>query len=146
MVAEAVGLAASVAGLVTLGLQLTCGILKYVDAFESRQKDLDFVREQSDALKATLLAVGEGLHSQGQSGEVIAAVTQSMQSFAKELSSLQELHSDFADCGSQDWTAQVENKKKKFAYAFNRPKIQELGQRLQKASDTLQLALNALGL
>ncbi|KAL1854334.1 hypothetical protein Daus18300_011520 [Diaporthe australafricana] len=73
-------------------------------------------------------------------------MVQSMQLFTKELSSVEALHAELSDCSRQNLTGRLENQKKKLTYAFNRPKIRELGQRLQKASDALQLALSVLGL
>ena len=52
--AEAVGLAASVAGLLSLGLQITGGIATYLDALESRQDELASIKRQNDALSAAL--------------------------------------------------------------------------------------------
>lgn len=146
MAAESIGLAASFAGLVSLGLQITRGIVQYVDAFESRQKDLDFVRDENEALHATLRVVNTSLGAHGQSQEVTAAADLNMQLLKKELDSVKALYTDLADRNGQNWTIRLDNKKKRFTYAFNRSKIQELGQRLQKASNALQLTLNAMDL
>ncbi|KAF9880622.1 hypothetical protein CkaCkLH20_01664 [Colletotrichum karsti] len=146
MAAESVGLAASVGGLVSLGLQIAGGILKYVDAFESRQDDLEFVRTNSEALKATLRVIETWANSPGQGPEAIAAATRSMQLFEMELCNVKALHDELADLDGPDWTSRLANKKKKLTYAFSRPKIQGLGQRLQKATNALQLTLNGLGL
>lgn len=146
MAAESIGLAASFAGLVSLGLQITGGIVQYIDAFESRQKELDFLRHQNEALYATLRVVNAWLGSHGQSGEVTAAADLSMQLLQEELESVKVLYTELADRNGQNWAVRLDNKKKRFTYAFSRSKIQELGQRLQKASNALQLTLNALGL
>lgn len=146
MAAESVGLAASIAGIVSLGLEIVGGIIKYVDAVENRQGELESVSRQSKALNAILVEADSMLSSHSQSGAVSDAVAQSMRLFKEELSRLQELHTDLADSDSQGWTARLENKKKKATYAFKRSRIQELGLRLQKAGDALQLTLNVLGL
>jgi len=146
MAAESVGLAASVAGLVSLGLQIAGGIIKYVDAFENRQEELSFVKRESEVLKTVLLEVDAQLRSHGQSGNGPDAVVQSMTLFKEELSCVQALYTNLVDSDPQSWIARLENKKKKATYAFNRVKIQELGLRLQKAGDALQLTLNVLSL
>ncbi|KAF4476158.1 hypothetical protein CGGC5_v015384 [Colletotrichum fructicola Nara gc5] len=56
MAAESVGLAASVAGLLSLGLQVTEGIVKYVDAFDCRQEDLAWAKLRNDSLRTNYLA------------------------------------------------------------------------------------------
>ncbi|KAI1377172.1 hypothetical protein F4677DRAFT_415538 [Hypoxylon crocopeplum] len=147
MAAEGVGLAASVAGLLSLGLQITSGIVKYLDAFENRQEELAYVRQQNDALTATLLAIETASSDfQGQRPEFTAAVSQSIQSCETELNAAEALRVDLADCDRSTWTTRLENKKKKLTYAFHRSKVQQLAQRLQQANEVLQLALTGLGL
>lgn len=146
MAAESVGLAASIGGIVSLGLTITGGIIKYVDAFENRQKELDFVSRQNEVLKSVLLELDGYLSSHGQSGAVPDAAAQSMQLFERELNHVKALHSELADSPTQCWTSRLRNRKKRVTYAFDRSKIQELGQQLQKAGDVLQLTLNVLGL
>lgn len=146
MAAESVGLAASIGGIVSLGLTITGGIIKYVDAFENRQEELNFVSRQNEALKAVLLALERHLSSHGQSAALPDAVAQGMQLFEGELNHVKALHSDLADSHPQSWTSRLKNRKKRVTYAFNRSKIQELGLQLQKAGDALQLTLNVLGL
>ncbi|XXH05703.1 hypothetical protein Hte_012138 [Hypoxylon texense] len=131
MAAESVGLAASVAGLLSLGLQITSGIVKYLDGFESRQEELGYVRQQNDAVKATLLAIETTSSGfQGQHPEFTAAVSQNIQSCKRELDVVKALHADLADCDRSTWTIRLENKKKKLTYAFHRPKLQQLAQEI----------------
>ena len=145
--AEAVGLTASVSGLFSLGLQVTGGIVKYLDAFESRQEELAYVRQHNDALKATLLAINTALlNFQNQSPELTAAVTQTVLSCKKELCAVEVLRVDLADGDGSTWTTRLKNKKKKFTYPFHRSKVQQLAQRLQQANEVLQLALHGLEL
>ncbi|KAG8161246.1 hypothetical protein KVR01_009510 [Diaporthe batatas] len=144
MVAESVGLAASVAGLVSLGLQVTGGIVKYLDAFESRQDDLAFVKQQNEALRTSLQAIEEYVVAPGSSPEVAAAVSGSMQSFEGALDRIEKLYPELVDSGGKSWTSRLDNRRKRFTYPFNRSKVQQLGQQLEKARGTLQLTLNAL--
>ncbi|POS75691.1 hypothetical protein DHEL01_v205908 [Diaporthe helianthi] len=146
MAAESVGLAASVAGLVSLGLQVTGGIFKYVDAFENRQEDLEFVRQQNEVLRATLEAINESVVDQNPSPELTATIHDSMKLFKKELDKIENLYPKLVDSGGSGWTSRLDNRRKRFTYPFKRPKVQELGQQLQKAGTTLQLTLNAIDL
>lgn len=138
------GLAASVAGLVSLGLQVTGGILKYVDAFESREQDLALVRQQNEALRTTLQVIEEYVVAHGLSPELAATVSRSMQSFEKALERIESLYPDLVDSGGKSWTSRLGNRKRRFTYPFNRSKVQELGRQLETARGTLQLTLNAL--
>ncbi|OHF02485.1 hypothetical protein CORC01_02180 [Colletotrichum orchidophilum] len=145
--AESVGLAASVAGLVSLGLQITGGIVKYLDAFEGRHDELTSVKEQNDNLTVTLRAMQTTLSGlQHQNPEVTTAVAQNIQSCEKELSAVEALCENLSDGDGKTWPKRLMNNKKKLTYAFHQSKLQHLAQRLQQAHGILQLAMANLGL
>lgn len=146
MAAESIGLAGSVAGLVSFGLQVTGGIFKYVDALQNRQGDLAFVEQQNQALMTTLKVIDEYLAANGPSPEVAATISGSMQLFEKALRRIENLHPELVDSGGKSWASRLDNRKKRFTYPFKKAKIQELGMQLETARGTLQLALNALDL
>ncbi|KXH29764.1 hypothetical protein CSIM01_05530 [Colletotrichum simmondsii] len=147
MAAESVGLAASVAGLLSLGLQITGGIVKYMDAFEGRDEELRNVRKQNDNLGVTLHAMKTVLASlQGQSPAVAAAVDQNIRSCEEDLRALEALCIELSDHAGSTWTTRLENKKKKVTFAFHRPKLRDLELQLQKAHGALQLIQSILGL
>ncbi|KAF6823584.1 hypothetical protein CMUS01_10622 [Colletotrichum musicola] len=148
MAAEGLGLAASVAGLTSLGLQITGGIVKYVDAFKGRREELEFVRRQNEALATTLRAFEQSsTFPTGQSTEVEAAAAANMQLFMAELNGVKALHDELADNrDDRSLATRWQNKKKQVTYAFSQPKVQELGRRLEKATNALQLAMSVMGL
>ncbi|KAJ3943678.1 uncharacterized protein N0V96_006608 [Colletotrichum fioriniae] len=126
MAAESVGLAASVAGLLSLGLQITGGIIKYMDAFEGRDDELRNVKKQNDNLAGTLRA---------------------MKTVCEEdLQAIEALCIKLSDRAGSTWTSRLENKKKKVTFAFHRNKLRDLELQLQKAHCTLQLIQSSLGL
>ncbi|KAK1719638.1 hypothetical protein BDP67DRAFT_129505 [Colletotrichum lupini] len=147
MAAESVGLAASVAGLLSLGLQIAGGIVKYVDAFEGRDEELRNVKKQNDNLAATLRAMKTVLAGlQGQSLVVTAAVDRNIRSCEEDLHAVEALCIELSDRAGSSWTNRLENKKKKATFAFHRPKLRDLELRLQEAHGTLQLIQGSLGL
>lgn len=147
MAAEGLGLAASVSGLVSLGLQLTAGIFKYVDAFENRQEDLVNLKRQNDALSDSLRAIETASSSfQGQHPNFIAVVTQNLESCKQELNTAKALSDELSDGDRSTLTMRLKNQKKKLTYAFHRSKVQQLAQRLQQANAILQLSLAGLEL
>ncbi|KAF6800965.1 hypothetical protein CSOJ01_12099 [Colletotrichum sojae] len=130
MAAESVGLAASVAGLVSLGLQIAGGIVKYVDASKGRREELELVRRQNEALIAALRAFeGTITAPNGHSAEVEAAATANMQLFAAELHSIKTLHDELVDHDGRSLAARWENKKKQITYAFSQGKVLDLRSR-----------------
>ncbi|KAK1500435.1 hypothetical protein CABS01_10159 [Colletotrichum abscissum] len=151
MAAESVGLAASAAGLLSLGLQITGGIVKMpiwgMDAFEGRDEELRNVKNQNANLGATLHAIKTVLAGlQGQSPAVAAAVDQNIRSCEEDLRALEALCIELSDHAGSSWTNRLENKKKKVTFAFHRPKLRDLELQLQKAHGALQLIQGSLGL
>ncbi|KAI3552043.1 hypothetical protein CSPX01_00719 [Colletotrichum filicis] len=147
MAAESVGLAASVAGLLSLGLQIAGGIVKYMDAFEGRDEELRNVKKQNDNLAATLRAMKTVLAAlQGQSLVVAAAVGRNIRSCEEDLHAVEALCIELSDRAGSTWTKRLENKKKKVTFAFHRPKLRDLELQLQKACGALQMVQGSLGL
>ncbi|KAK8140111.1 hypothetical protein PG984_000177 [Apiospora sp. TS-2023a] len=147
MAAESVGLAASIAGLVSLGLQITGGIATYLDALESRRDELASVKRQNEALAAALDTIKAATpHNSFQGHQHDAAIENNTQSCKAELQAVEELLATLADCDTTTWRQRLKNKKKKLTYAFNRPKVQQIVQRLHSANSILQLTLAGLGL
>ncbi|KAK7436787.1 hypothetical protein Landi51_12401 [Colletotrichum acutatum] len=147
MAAESVGLAASVAGLLSLGLQITGGIVKYMDAFEGREDELRNVKKQNDNLAVTLRAMKTVLAGlQGQSTAVAAALDQNIRGCEEDLRAVEALCIQLSDRAGSTWTNRLGNKKKKVTFAFHRPKLRDLELQLQKAHGALQLIQGSLGL
>ncbi|KAK8001720.1 hypothetical protein PG991_013942 [Apiospora marii] len=145
MAAEAVGLAASVAGLVSLGLQVTGGIVAYLDALKNREEELASTKRQNDALVAALTAI-KAASSRFQAQRHDEAVTQSIQSCEAELRAVEELLADLASCDTSTWRKRLKTKKRELGFKFDRTKMQQVAQRLHHANDILQLTLAGLEL
>ncbi|KAK8061164.1 hypothetical protein PG997_015385 [Apiospora hydei] len=117
--ADAFGLAASVAGLISLGLQVTGGIASYLDALESRHEELASVKRQNDALTASLdLIKAASSRAQTHHGH---AITTSIQLCEAELRAAEVLLAALAN-------------------------LQLVAQRLHNANQVLQLTVNGLTL
>ncbi|KAK8105151.1 hypothetical protein PG999_008510 [Apiospora kogelbergensis] len=142
--AEAVGLAASVAGLVSLGLQVTGGIATLLDALENRQAELASVKRQSDALAASLDIIRAT--SSSFQNQHSYAITASIQACETELQAVEALLADLANCDTSTWRQRLRGKKKKLSYVFDRSKVQLVVQRLHNANQVLQLTLTGLNL
>ncbi|KAK8083886.1 hypothetical protein PG996_002667 [Apiospora saccharicola] len=147
MAAESVGLAASIAGLVSLGLQITGGIANYLDALESREEELASVRRQNDALAAALDTIKAATsHNSVHGQQHDSAIEKNIQCCKAELQAVEELLAALADCNTTTWRQRLKNERRKLTYSFNRPKVQRIVQRLQNANGILQLTLCGLGL
>jgi len=146
MAVESVGLAASIAGLLSLGLQITSGIATYLDALENREEELQSARRQNDALVGALAAIKRaGSQFQGQHNHV-SGIAQSIQACETELLAVESLLAKLTNCDTATWRQRLKSKKQKLRYAFDRSKVQQVTQRLHNANGILQITLTGLGL
>lgn len=146
MAAEGLGLAASVAGLVSLGLQITGGVFNYLDAVDRREDDLAHLKQQNQALTVTLSAL-ETMAAGPQNQQLTFSDTlvQHLQRCRNALSDVEQLRIELTDDKNTTWTKRLGNTKKKLTYKFHEPKIQQLSQRLQQSNEVLNLTLTGLG-
>jgi predicted sulfurtransferase len=139
---------ASVVGILSLGLQVTGGIVKYVSALDGQHDEFLQIRRHNDALRTTLIALKTLSPSlQGHSAQLSAAAEQHFQLLNTTLRKADELHVKLAaQSGSTNWKTKVKNGTKLVTYPFRRPELQSLAQYLHEANCNLQLALQGLGL
>ncbi|KAL2140703.1 hypothetical protein VTI28DRAFT_3488 [Corynascus sepedonium] len=145
--ADGLSVAASAAGLVSLGLQISGGIMKYFDALDCRDQNLSSARQQTRALQDTLQVIEESIT---QLRDNHAAATASVQRYVKfckdDLKALQNLVAELSG-GYQAATTsgiKIKNRGKKLLYSFNHSKLRQLETKLRNTNTTLQSALQAL--
>lgn len=142
--ADPVSLAASIAGLISLGLQVTSGISNYIDAVNCRDQELRDVRQQNDLLKQTLVII-ETTSSRLEkwSPEITSVVKQSVEANKDSLNALESFVAQkLAGVDVGTWRSRLG----KLHYAFDRPKLQQLCNRVSRTQSGLQLAIDGLGL
>lgn len=146
--ADPLSLAASVAGLVSLGIQVASGISQYLDAVKCRDDELGAARRQNELLTSTLAIIKETTSKLDSVSPEAAAVIKSNIEFHQ--TSLNALESFVAEqLGSTDvktWRSRLKAKTGKLHYALDRPKLQQLCTRVGQTQSTLQLAIDGLGL
>ncbi|KAK7990075.1 hypothetical protein PG989_010390 [Apiospora arundinis] len=151
--ADPLSIAASAAGLVSLGLTVTGGVAKYADALKCRTEDLASVRQRNQSLRTTIRFI-DGVKSQlqsqlshQQSPTSLTAVDDSIKACKAELVKLESLMVELSGCSSTtSWRSKLKNTGKKLTYAFDRSKVDQLATRLDHTIQVLQLALDGLGL
>ncbi|KAK8018871.1 hypothetical protein PG991_008061 [Apiospora marii] len=143
--ADPLSLAASVAGLVSLGLQVTSGITKYLDAVKCRDEELSEIRRQNGLLKDTLRIIEKTAAQLDQVPPDVAAATQRIiESHHDSLNKLETLVAQLTSSDVGTWRARLKDKAGKLHYAFDRPKLQELCCQAAQTQSALQLALEGL--
>lgn len=136
------------AGLVSLGLQVSGGITKYLDALDCRDQDIASVRQQNKALEKSLGFISTTLAqpSNGSQHDGSAALQECLASCNVELKALNSLVADLSDSGdpTAGMRGRIKSRHKKLLYPFNRPKLEQLDRRLCRANQALQLPLQTL--
>lgn len=145
--ADPLSVAASAAGLLSLGIQVTQGISTYLDALKCRQEDLDVVSRKNDALRHIIGSVNSIVPSQQPLNRPHAAVRDCIAICKDELEGLETLVAQLSGCkNTQTWKTRLQNQSRKLSYPFTRSRVQELSQQLDQANGTLQVALEGLGM
>ncbi|KAK6841051.1 hypothetical protein PG987_001911 [Apiospora arundinis] len=143
--ADPLSVAASAAGLVSLGLTVTGGVAKYTDALKCRTEDLASVRQRNQSLRRTIRFIEVAKSqlqlqlSHQQSAASLTAVDESIKACKIELVKLEALMHNLLAIETQEH-------RKKLTYAFDRSKVDQLALRLDHTIHALQLALDGLGL
>lgn len=147
--ADGLSIAASVAGLVSLGIQVCSGITTYLDGLKCRAEELEYARQYEKSLKASIQAnenVSPQLLVHHQNSSV--AVTACIQLCNDKLEALDRLVVELCDEKKSNSSLRDRAKasKKRLTYAFDRPKLSQLQTKVDQAIQSLQLALQILGL
>lgn len=147
--AEIVGLAASAAGLLSLGLQVYDGITSYINDFNDRGSDISAVSTQAGNLQASIKELQQTLpriaakHTVGE-----AAAIPALKAADTELRALKSFL-DELECPPAQVTsmrATIREQKKKLAYPFRRPTLEKLEKRLDGANSALRTCIQLLAL
>lgn len=145
--ADPLSLAASAAGLISLGIQVTQGINTYLGALKGRQEDLDAVHRKNDALRHIVESVKSTVFSPQPLNRSHAVVADCIATCEGELAGLETLVAQLAGCkNAKTWKARLQNQSKKLSYPFQQSKVEQLSRRLDQANGTLQTSLQGLGL
>ncbi|KAM0814100.1 putative Fungal N-terminal domain-containing protein [Seiridium cardinale] len=147
--ADPLSVAASVAGLVSLGLQVSSGIIQYLDAIKCRAEELDVARRYVQSIKSTLEVInGFPSRLQAQHQQSLAAISACLKPCEDELSALETLIAKLSNSGNADpdLIDRVRERTKKLAYSFNRTKLSQLEEKLNRTVKALQLAVQSLGI
>lgn len=147
--ADPLSIAASVAGLVSLGIQVGGGIITYLDAIKCRADDIASVKRQAQNFEKVLRIIQTALSRVDSSHQVpTTVVAECLESCEAELKGLDDFVSELTGGSSSQpsFKDKVKEKAKKLAYAFDQPKLEQLESRLSRVNGILQTALQALGL
>ncbi|KAI1111640.1 hypothetical protein F5Y14DRAFT_464410 [Nemania sp. NC0429] len=144
--ADPLSIAGLAAGLVSLGLQVAGGLSNYLNAVKGRSEELRSVKQQATDMKDRLLVIQDLLPQVKNNWPTSANMVENhLKSCNFELNALWTFLSELSQPSSSGSGIQhkLAEQKKTFKYPFNRSHINSLEDRLIKANNALQSALQA---
>ncbi|ROW11627.1 hypothetical protein VMCG_01293 [Cytospora schulzeri] len=147
--ADAIGLAASVAGLVSLGLQVAGGIGSYIDGVKARKEELAAVSTRVRHMHGSIEVLRNAIPDLSASNQAASsAATSVMKTCEEELGALADVLQGLLDFPALEHGLKdsIREQKKKLTYPFHRPSLNNLERRLDSTNNVLQTAIQALEL
>jgi hypothetical protein len=143
--AEALGVASGVAGLISLGVSVCQGILTYYNAFRDFQEDIDQMCVSMENVARTLLAISLTIRQGHFDQNIIAMVessinlcTQGLHTLAKKLNKIRSTQAD------STLRTRLENTKRRLLYPFKESTLAKLREICHDLKTNLGLAIDAL--
>lgn len=122
---DMLSLAASVAGLNSLGIQVTTGISKYLDALESWKEERTLATQENKALRSTIDIIATATEKLEQVlPDASAAAKESVKVCIESLDTLVIFMAKLAGSDVSTWRTRL--KTGKFHYVFDGPKVLQL--------------------
>lgn len=146
--ADPLSVAASTAGLVSLGLQVGSGITQYLDAVKCRAEELESARQYVRTLQGVLQIIDNySPRLQAQQPPSLTAVGACLQSSEAELKALAAHVTKLSGgtTANPNFLERAKETKRKLTYPFNRTKVLQLEEKLSRTVGLLQLAVQGLG-
>ncbi|KAI1127598.1 hypothetical protein F5Y10DRAFT_242571 [Nemania abortiva] len=147
--AEAFGIAASVAGIVSLGLELSARITEYVDTIRRRDEEINAIRRQTKNFQGSLDILREGIPDLSLKYQIAGnTVLAALESVELELKALKDFTEKLMDPAGQPQSlkSNFKHAKKKILFPIHQGTLKALQQRLDGANSSLNAATRALSL
>lgn len=142
---DPLSITASVAGLVSLGVQVVGGITKYLDAVHERKDDLTSAKTLVSRMQDLLQLVDKVAAKVEPTHATTSTFLKAAASVRPELKALQELVRNLDPTKNASPNHEVLGKvfiqAKKLSYPFHRPTMERLQSRLDRVNSMLQAAL-----
>ncbi|KAK5635392.1 hypothetical protein RRF57_011104 [Xylaria bambusicola] len=147
--AEAFGITASVAGILSLGLELFKGINIYIGAVRGRDEEVGAIRRQIKTFQGSLEILKGALQDLDMKHQTAGNIVKAaLEAGELELKTLKDFMDKLTDSTSQSQSIEsiLKHASKKLAYPFHEKNLETLQQRLDRANVSLDAAIRALDL
>lgn len=143
--AEALGVASGVVGIISFGISVCQGVLAYYNAFQDSEEDIGQMCVSMENVAKTLLAIDLTLRHGSFDQKIIAVVessislcTQGLQTLAKKLDKIRSIQAD------STLRTRLENTKRRLLYPFKESTLAKLREICHDLKSNLGLAIDAL--
>ncbi|KAK7934584.1 hypothetical protein PG985_000079 [Apiospora marii] len=146
--ADPLSVAGLAAGVVSLGIQVTGGLVSYLDAIRSREEDLRLAKQYVGSIQAAINHIDSSPSCTQASQMASASIKFSVDACKAQLKGLEALVNKLSSTPGSSATlrSKLRDTSKKLAYAYRRQDVKELEERLSRANSSLQGAMQAIGL
>ncbi|KAI0799046.1 hypothetical protein GGR55DRAFT_692968 [Xylaria sp. FL0064] len=147
--AEAFGIAASVAGIVSLSIELSTRISTYIDAVKRCEEEISAVHVQAESLQRSLDVLKNAIPDLTVKHQSASdAVLEALKSVERELQALKDLVDKLtASAGQpQSLKSNLKHAKRKMTFPSHRDDFEALQKRLDRVNVALDAATHTLGL
>ena len=146
---DPLSVAASVAGLISLGIQVTQSLVDFYNAYENRDSELVHTIERLDSLLEIfqyLRKILSDRHFQAEERSLVESIETSINSCEEFIQELQDECQKFSETPSQGIKAAVRVAGRRVTYPFRRSTLQKLDEDIDDIRGNLSSALSVLQL
>ena len=146
---DPLSVAASVAGLISLGIQVTQSLVDFYKAYENRDSELVHTIERLDSLLDIFQCLRKILsdrHFQAEERSLVESIETSINSCEESIQELQDECQKFSETTSQGIKAAVRVAGRRVTYPFRRSTLQKLDENIDDIRGNLSSALSVLQL
>ena len=141
------GVLSGIAGLLSLGITVSKGILAYYNAFRGSQSDINHMCESLEAVCKTLVVISRLIARTQVNGAILDVVKSSVTSCHEGICALRKKLEKIKASEPPDegkWKVALSNAKKKTLYPFRESTLIRMGEICNELRDNLGLAIDAL--
>lgn len=143
--AEALAVASSVAGILSLGIQVSQGLLSYYGSWKDAESDVKGMYNSVAALLGTFELLKGSIENKKFDAAMVADVEKNIKACEDGVHNLKEELDKVKVVSSKDgWTEKIKTQLRRTLYPFKRDTLSKLKDTSNELRDNLKLALSVL--
>lgn len=147
--AEPLSIASGIAGLLSLGIQVTQSLITFYSAYKNRDNDLAKIIRNSEGLQRifqSLESAVQARQSQPDAFELLRGVDKAVQGCQEIIEELEKECREFHKDPDSSWKSHIQVAGRRAAYPFRKSTLQKLEEDINEIHRNLSIALDVLQL